>query len=109
MPLLVRSLATGFAALACACAANAGESLLEPVPRERPLAYRDAARASPKTSSVTWGENLRPARGDELHASLEHARPLREANELRYHYAAGSSLSLTARPRHFSFGWRSQF
>jgi hypothetical protein len=109
MRLLERSLATGFAALACASAANAGDSLAEPALKERSSAYRDVARASPKTSSVTFGETLRPARSDAFRPPLDPARPLHQPNELRYHYAAGSSLSMTARPRHFSFGWRSQF
>ena len=34
---------------------------------------------------------------------------LRDKNELRYHYAAGSSLALSVRSHHFGFGWCTRF
>ena len=48
-------------------------------------------------------ENIQVSRSD---------RPtmqLRDRNELRYHYTAVSSLSLSARPHNFGFGWRTRF
>jgi hypothetical protein len=109
MPALTLSLATGFAALMCASAACAGGGLAEETGKAKPLAYGLAAPAAGKASAITFVDDVRPAKGEERRADRDPRRPLRATNELRYHYAAGSSLSMTARPRHLSLGWRTQF
>jgi hypothetical protein len=103
------SLAAGFAASMFASAACAGGGLGEEIGKAKPLAYGLAAPAAGKAAAITFVDDARPAKGEERHADRDPRRPLRAPNELRYRYAPGSSLSMTARPRHLSLGWRTQF
>jgi hypothetical protein len=77
-----------------------------PAPKLTTLRYdmpsRGASLATPTHESIAQGKI-------QVTPNDRSTMQVRDKNELRYHYAAGSSLALSARSHHFGFGWRTRF
>ncbi len=122
----MRNLAIGFAILSCAPSAVLALGATGSLENDRPLllnGYSETmqSRLGAKAKILSYEvprivlPALSPVRPSIAQDRLQMSRgdrgtmQLRDKNELRYHYASGSSLTVSARSRRLSFGWRTRF